>query len=136
MPQKINYYNTIVGAYCIRPKIMGSQPENEPQNATNKPYTYVNNICVGQEFLVEDATGTYRADNPLQSPSQTIGAIVRGFKSAVTKQVHELGSNKYQKLWQRNYYEHIIRNEIAYNEISYYIITNPQHWKKDVFYKP
>jgi putative transposase len=33
------------------------------------------------------------------------------------------------KLWQRNYYEHIIRNEYSYQIISEYIITNPARWK-------
>ena len=48
-------------------------------------------------------------DTSLQSPSQTIGAIVRGYKSSVTKQFGLLGFDG--KLWQRNYYEHIIRDE-------------------------
>src|SRR5690606_23788647 len=37
------------------------------------------------------------------------------------------------KIWQRNYYEHIIRTEIAYQRISNYIINNPKNWKKDKF---
>lgn len=35
------------------------------------------------------------------------------------------------KIWQRNYYEHIIRNEKAYTNISNYIINNPANWKED-----
>ena len=62
-----------------------------------------------------------------QSPKQTIGSIIRGFKSAVTKQ---LGYS----LWQRNYFEHIIRNEKSYNRISNYIKTNPSNWGKDKLY--
>ncbi len=38
------------------------------------------------------------------------------------------------KLWQRNYYEHIIRNERAYFNISNYIIKNPQKWAEDKFF--
>ena len=37
------------------------------------------------------------------------------------------------KIWQRNYYEHIIRNEKSYQRISEYIITNPQIWYIDKF---
>ncbi|MBW6490379.1 MAG: transposase [Lentimicrobium sp.] len=66
---------------------------------------------------------------PLRSPSQTIGAIVRGYKSSVTKQFGLLGFN--QKLWQRNYHEHIIRNEQSYLKISEYIINNPANWNND-----
>ncbi|MBS1550319.1 MAG: hypothetical protein JSS94_10720, partial [Bacteroidetes bacterium] len=37
------------------------------------------------------------------------------------------------KLWQRNYYEHIIRNEKSYQNISAYIINNPAKWNDDKF---
>ena len=68
-------------------------------------------------------------NSPPQSPSQTIGAIVRGYKSTVTKQLGFLGFDG--KLWQRNYYEHIIRDEKSYLRISAYIINNPQNWHND-----
>ncbi len=68
----------------------------------------------------------------LRSPSQTVGAIVRGYKSAVTKQLNALGMT--EKLWQRNYYEHIIRNEQSYIHISEYIRNNPIQWINDRFY--
>ena len=68
-----------------------------------------------------------------RSPSQTIGAIVRGYKSSVTKQIKPEWGLK--TLWQRNYYEHIIRNEQSYQIISEYIINNPLIWLLDKFYK-
>ena len=39
------------------------------------------------------------------------------------------------KLWQRNYHEHIIRNEKSYQRISDYIIKNPAKWTDDKFYR-
>jgi REP element-mobilizing transposase RayT len=39
-----------------------------------------------------------------------------------------------KKLWQRNYYEHIIRNERSYQNISDYIINNPMKWMDDKFF--
>lgn len=68
----------------------------------------------------------------LQGPSQTIGAIVRGYKSAVTKKLNELGVGR--KVWQRDYYEHIIRNEQSYYNISKYIVNNPSKWWDDKFF--
>lgn len=68
-------------------------------------------------------------NSPLRSPSQTIGAIIRGYKSAVTRQ---LGLNG--NLWQRNYYESIIRDEISRQNITDYIIRNPENWMDDQFY--
>lgn len=80
--------------------------------------------------------------NP-KSPSQTIGAIIRGFKGASTKKINLLLNSEHEriatrpdddfitnKIWQRNYYEHIIRDEISYNRIENYIIDNPKNWKK------
>ncbi|HEY1056701.1 MAG TPA: transposase [Emticicia sp.] len=61
-----------------------------------------------------------------KSPNQTVGAIIRGFKGAVSKQ---LGFS----VWQRNYYEHIIRDDKAYDNISNYIIENPARWDEDKF---
>jgi len=39
------------------------------------------------------------------------------------------------KIWQRNYYDHIIRNTTAYLRISEYIKNNPANWEADEFYK-
>jgi REP element-mobilizing transposase RayT len=70
-----------------------------------------------------------RAKNfsPQHGTSRTIGSIIRGFKIGVTKQ---FGAT----IWQRNYYEHIIRNEQSYQNISDYIIQNPENWTEDKFY--
>ena len=67
-----------------------------------------------------------------RSPSKNIGAIVRGYKSAVTKQINLL--DDMGTVWQRNYHEHIIRDEKSYMKISNYIINNPKNWKEDKFY--
>jgi len=78
---------------------------------------------------------------------RSIGSIVKGFKIGVTKwfrineDVSEGDGNfqplqSQQKLWQRNYHEHIIRNEKSYQTISNYIVKNPERWKGDKFYKP
>ncbi|PSR53426.1 hypothetical protein AHMF7605_07735 [Adhaeribacter arboris] len=71
-------------------------------------------------------------DSPLRSLSNTVGAIVRGYKWVVTKQINLLCSG--QIIWQRNYYEHIIRNEQAYQTISEYIMNNPAKWEEDKFF--
>ena len=38
------------------------------------------------------------------------------------------------KIWQRNYYEHIIRNEESYRKISAYIRNNPTNWHEDEYF--
>ncbi|MDR1937631.1 MAG: hypothetical protein LBQ73_03910 [Tannerellaceae bacterium] len=63
------------------------------------------------------------------NPAPTIGNIIGFFKYQTTKKI-----NLPVKLWQRNYYEHIIRNEQSYQNISNYIINNPAKWTEDKFY--
>ncbi len=90
----------------------------------------------------DDNVGAYRhtplqnrhASTPFQSPSKTIGAIVRGFKSAVTKQINQIRNTPGLPVWQRNYWEHIIRNEIELNRIRQYIIDNPKKWDDDRYF--
>ena len=38
------------------------------------------------------------------------------------------------KIWQRNYYEHIIRNDESYRRIANYIVHNPQNWQEDEYF--
>ena len=72
-------------------------------------------------------------DSPLpRSPSKTIGSVIRGYKIGVTKWVR--ANTNIETLWQRNYYEIIIRNEQSYETISKYIINNPAKWQVDKFF--
>ena len=64
------------------------------------------------------------------SPAPTIGEIVGSFKSLCVYKCKNNGIN-IPRLWQRNYYEHIIRNENELNEIREYIINNPMRWEFD-----
>ncbi len=59
----------------------------------------------------------------------SLGAIVRSFKSAVSRRATiELNSGF---IWQRNFYEHIIRDGSDYERIFSYILNNPANWDQD-----
>ncbi|MCJ7449025.1 MAG: transposase [Bacteroidales bacterium] len=68
----------------------------------------------------------------------SIGSIVRGYKTGVTKWFRNntvgVENIQPQPLWQRNFYEHIIRDEKSYHRISEYIINNPSNWQNDKLY--
>jgi len=66
----------------------------------------------------------------------SIPTIVRGYKSAVTKQINFLRKQPGAHVWQRNYYEHVIRDEKSYNFLSEYIMNNPINWREDRYYIP
>jgi putative transposase len=60
----------------------------------------------------------------------SLGAIVRSYKSAVTRAiVREFGG--VPRIWQRNYYEHIIRDDDDWNRIHLYIEANVANWAED-----
>ncbi|MBI4992743.1 MAG: transposase [Candidatus Magasanikbacteria bacterium] len=59
-----------------------------------------------------------------------LASIVRGFKSTTTKQINKKYGHKYFA-WQSRFYDHIIRDEISYNNIQYYIQQNPAKWWRD-----
>ncbi|MDR1277062.1 MAG: transposase [Candidatus Accumulibacter sp.] len=61
----------------------------------------------------------------------SIGAIIGSFKSAVAKRVNESRGVMGVSVWQRNYYENVIRNDDALNHARQYIIDNPAQWAMD-----
>ncbi|GAB6067553.1 transposase [Methylothermus subterraneus] len=63
----------------------------------------------------------------------SIPTIVRAFKSAITKRINELHNTPGAPIWQRNYYEHVIRDERALNAIRQYITENPLRWHLDTY---
>lgn len=70
------------------------------------------------------------------APTTAIPLIIQWFKTMTTNEyirgVKNLGWKPFNgKLWQRNYYEHIIRDERANENISNYIINNPAKWEED-----
>ena len=61
----------------------------------------------------------------------SIPTIIRSFKSAATKRINEEQDSSGCPVWQRNYYEHIIRDDGELNRIRQYIHDNPANWISD-----
>ena len=79
---------------------------------------------------VQNARDNSCFKNPnFRSPSQTLGAILRGFMGTVTSQINHLRNTPGEKIWQRGFHDHIIRNKWSYHRISIYIRNNPKKWK-------
>lgn len=116
--------NTSLGAFIIMPDHMHGIIQIDEQVASNA-----------------------KEKSSFESPSQTIGAIVRGYKGATTKRIKNI-NRQYgedginipantspldltQSIWQRDYYDIIVRDEKAYANITNYILNNPQKWQDD-----
>ena len=101
------------------------------QNAQNAQNAVAQNAPNGDDIggVVKTRAGA--------SPAPTISDIVGAYKSLVANgclKIHKSKNETMGKLWQRNYYEHIIRNDQSYQRISEYIINNPLKWKEDKFF--
>lgn len=59
----------------------------------------------------------------------SLPTIIRSFKSAATKCVHEERPDSPTKIWQPGYYEHVIRNEEELLYTINYIKSNPENWE-------
>lgn len=66
--------------------------------------------------------------------AHSLPSIIGAFKSAVTRRIRRLPDGAHATIWQRNYYEHVIRNESSLNHLRKYILHNPMRWQTDSLY--
>ena len=72
-------------------------------------------------------------DDGAEAARTSIGAIVRGVKAAATKRIWAVSGNRLP-VFQRNYFDHVIRNEAALEKIDAYILGNVRLWEEDRFF--
>jgi len=87
-------------------------------------------------IIVIHAGATHASPLPLpprpRGPQrQSIASIVGSFKSATAKRINALRGTPAAPVWQRNYCEHIVRNDDALQRIRQYLADNPQRWALD-----
>ncbi len=115
----------------------------QPQSQEGQPQGLPQRLPQRRESM--DETGATARG----APTTTVSDIVGAYKSLVANECLKIWKLKWAgendgvtarvvptmgKFWQRNYHEHIIRNEQSYETISNYIINNPAKWKEDKFY--
>ncbi len=93
----------------------------ENESADAKRWPYFDPSCL-QEHQPTQPNGTI---------SGSIGAIIQNYKSGTTRKIKSLPGKNNLKIWQANYYDHIIRDEKDYDRIKDYICNNPINWEKD-----
>lgn len=88
----------------------------------------------GIVWIVAGATGPVaptQNDLPHGPKPGSVGAIIGQFKSVTTKRFNQILHSPGASLWQRNYYEHIVRNDGELYAIRKYIRENPRKWELD-----
>ena len=124
-----NHFHGII-QIASNPKPVGAGPRacpviNECQRTNGEPETN------GQPQQIGQPRGV--------APTMSLPDIVHRFKTLTTKRyIDGVNNNNWhpfnKKLWQRNYFEHIIRNHESYLKITEYIHANPVKWREDKYY--
>jgi REP element-mobilizing transposase RayT len=86
-------------------------------------------LHASKEPLESDASPLQRHPNGTQPRS--LSAIVQNFKSVSTRKMNAARSTLGAPVWQRNYYEHVVRDEEELAAIREYILGNPARWDED-----
>lgn len=107
MPNHIHGLITIVAAGSLQEGTIPTDP--------------INSVGVGSADPHDDARKT------------TIPSIVARFKKTSTTAINRFHNSRGSKVWQRNYYEHVIRNELELTKAREYIVNNPMKWTLDKY---
>ena len=73
-------------------------------------------------------------DDGRADPSPTITSFIGWLKYQATKEIYKITGNNQKKIFQRSFYDHVIRNRDDYEQISKYIYENPINWESDEFF--
>ena len=133
--ERRNVFSTIVGegfplpqlSHCgeIVDKWIGELPNKYPEISVDCYVIMPNHIHLLLVVSKNDGRG---------DPSPTIHSAMGWLKYQATKEINATRNVAGEKIFQRSFYDHIIRNQSDYDEIYKYICENPLHWKLDKLY--
>ncbi len=103
-----------------RPKKLPQQPNPETINLQNPS---------NQQSLKQSIVPVTPSMRP-----KSISSLMAGFKSTTARQINQIRQTPGTPVWQRRFYDHIIRNETALQTIRQYIVSNPASWFRDRLY--
>ena len=103
-----------------------------------KHFSKTNNFHLSSEVKVENqicVKNRYKNVSPLPHPNGTkpgsLSSIIQNFSSITTRKINQIRETNGMKLWQRNYFDRIIRNGDELIRIRKYIRENPLRWEID-----
>jgi len=86
------------------------------------------------EILIESDQGGRRqgaCNAPLRRSHRSLGDVIAGFKASSTRRITVVTNGECARIWQRGYYDRVVRNGEEFQEIAEYIVTNPERWGSD-----
>ncbi len=83
-------------------------------------------------IVIRDARrGGSRTDPTERTKRKPLGRLIGAFKTVSTKRINAIRGTPGFPIWQRNYYERVLRNDEELNQVRQYIIDNPLRWEQD-----
>lgn len=140
-----NHFHGVIAIHDPVGETLAVSRNNIPKNDVSKNNISENDVSENDVSEIDVSPNDISQNDVSQNNKRarvnrapTIGDIVGAYKSLSSRKCLNIfkiknGNKKMGKLWQRNYYEHIIRNQRSYEMISNYIINNPLKWKTDKF---
>ena len=110
------------GALVIKQYPVGAHDHAPLHRHTNESESKIQGVFSTNDLAL------HRTDNILERKPRSLGSFVGGFKSAITTHINEQRGTPRVPVWQRNYYDHIIRNDRDLERVRSYIQTNPVRW--------
>ena len=130
-----NILSTIVGEGSPLPQLsrygkiadkwINKIPEKYQEISLDNYVIMPNHIHILLSIIKEDGRG---------NPSPTVYAAIGWLKYHITKEINQARGTVGQKIFQRSFFDHIVRNRNDYNEIYKYIFENPMRWCFDKLY--
>jgi REP element-mobilizing transposase RayT len=74
-------------------------------------------------IIIQEASTRATRGSPLRNDLAALGVIIGAFKSTVTRKIRRIEGYEHYQIWQRNYYEHVIRDETDFQRVLVYIET-------------
>jgi REP element-mobilizing transposase RayT len=128
LPKRFSYIE--LGAYMVMPNhFHGILFIHETVGATRQGQ--INSQTGSEPLQTNTSVGMDGSPLPRGPKPASLGAILAQFKSRATKRIWKIPEFKETPIWQRNYYEHVIRDETDLQNKTDYIEANPLLWDED-----
>ena len=118
-----HFPNVRLGVFQIMPNHVHGVVTVKPQ---------LKSVGAGHVQPLQKGPGSHHSAQFQHVVPGSLGSTIRSFKAAVTKAAREMHEISSEPLWQRNFHDHIIRDDISYFFIEQYIELNPLFWHLDI----
>ena len=126
-------FGHIVAAEWIRSAEL--RPEIELAEYVVMPNHFHGIVLINRTDTANSGTAHRARTEQFGKPvASSLPTIIRSFKAAVTRRINEHRDTPGMPVWQRNYHEHVIRDDADYSRIAEYVAYNPQRWIEDALH--